>query len=48
MRRRLGRPARLFCWLRGAGAGLDPRADAILRREGFRHLLSNTRIQRLA
>lgn len=47
MRRRLGRPSRLFCWLRGAAAGHNPRADAVLRREGFDWLLSNLAIQRL-
>ena len=48
MTRRLGRPARLFCWLRGSAAGLNPRADAMLAREGFRYLLSNLRVQRIA
>ena len=48
MERRLGRSPALFCWRRGAGLGLEPRADAILRREGFRWLLSNLSLRRLA
>lgn len=48
LRRRLGRPSRVFCWGRGAAAGVNPRADAMLRREGFRFLVSHLRVQRLA
>ena len=48
MERRLGLSPRLFCWRRGAGVGLNPRADAVLRREGFRHLLTTLSLQRLA
>ena len=45
--RRLGVSPAIFCWRRGAGLGLEPRADAILAREGFRWLLSNLSLQRI-
>lgn len=44
----LGRPVEIFCWLRGAEAGVNPRADAMLREAGFRYLFSNFKVQRLA
>ena len=47
MERRLGLSPTLFCWRRGAGLGVEPRADAILSREGFRWLLSNFSLQRI-
>ena len=48
MQRRLGVAPTIFCWRRGAGLDVEPRADAILRREGFRWLLSNFSLQRIA
>lgn len=47
MERRIGVRPEVFCWRRGAGLGVEPRADAILRREGFRWLLSNFSLQRI-
>lgn len=44
----LGRPVEIFCWLHGAEAGVNPRADGMLREAGFRYLFSNFKIQRLA
>ena len=46
--RRLGIRPETFCWRRGAGLGVEPRADAILRREGVRWLLSSFSLQRIA
>jgi hypothetical protein len=48
MRAGLGAPAEIFCWLHGAEAGVNPRADAMLREAGFRYLVSNFKVQRLA
>lgn len=48
MRAGLGQPAEIFCWLHGAEAGVNPRADAMLREAGFRYLFSNFKVQRLA
>jgi hypothetical protein len=45
--RRIGLRPDIFCWRRGAGLGVEPRADAILKREGFRWLLSNFSLQRI-
>ncbi len=44
----LGRAVEIFCWLHGAETGVNPRADAMLRAAGFRYLVSNFRLQRLA
>ena len=44
----IGWPVEIFCWLRGAEAGVNPRADAMLREAGFRFLFSNFKVQRLA
>ena len=43
-----GAPVEIFCWLHGAEAGVNPRADAMLREAGFRYLFSNFKVQRLA
>lgn len=48
MRAGIGWPVEIFCWLRGAEAGVNPRADAMLREAGFRYLFSNFKVQRLA
>lgn len=48
MREGIGWPVEIFCWLRGAEAGVNPRADAMLREAGFRYLFSNFKVQRLA
>ncbi|MBP1807067.1 polysaccharide deacetylase family protein [Rubellimicrobium aerolatum] len=48
MRAGLGQPAEIFCWLHGAEAGVNPRADAMLKDAGFRYLFSNFKVQRLA
>lgn len=47
MRAGIGSPAEIFCWLRGAEAGVNPRADAMLKEAGFRYLFSNFKVQRL-
>ena len=47
MRAGIGWPVEIFCWLRGAEAGVNPRADAMLREAGFRYLFSNFKVQRL-
>ena len=41
-------PVEIFCWLHGAEAGVNPRADQMLREAGFRYLFSNFKVQRLA
>lgn len=43
----LGASVEIFCYLRGAEYGLNPRADAMLRDAGYRYLFSNFRIQKL-
>lgn len=43
----LGLEIPYFVWRRGAEIGVSPRADAVLRRAGFRYLFSNFKIQRL-
>lgn len=47
MERELGQTVDIFCWLRGAKTGVNPRADAMLRRAGFRYLFSNFKIEKL-
>jgi len=48
MEAQLGTSVDVFCWLRGAEIGINPRADALLRQAGYRYLFSNFKIQRLA
>ena len=48
MRAGIGWPVEIFCWLRGAEAGVNPRADRMLRDAGFRYLFSNFKVQKLA
>ncbi len=43
----LGAPVEIFCFLRGAEYGLNPRADAMLAEAGYRYIWSNFRVQRL-
>ena len=43
----LGAEVDTFCYLYGAEFGLNPRADALLIKAGFRYLFSNFRLQRL-
>ena len=43
----LGARVDSFCYLRGAPAGLNPRADRMLVAAGFRFLLSNLKLQKL-
>lgn len=43
----LGAEVPYFCWRRGAEAGVNPRADALIRESGFRYLFSNFKIQRI-
>ena len=43
----LGAAVDTFCYLYGAEYGLNPRADALLVRSGFRYLFSNFRLQKL-
>ena len=43
----LGAAVDTFCYLYGAEYGLNPRADALLMRSGFRYLFSNFRLQKL-
>jgi peptidoglycan/xylan/chitin deacetylase (PgdA/CDA1 family) len=47
MRAGIGWPVEIFCWLHGAEAGVNPRADRMLREAGFRYLFSNFKVQRL-
>jgi peptidoglycan/xylan/chitin deacetylase (PgdA/CDA1 family) len=47
MERELKREIDIFCWLRGASVGVNPQADDLLRRAGFRYLFSNFKIERL-
>lgn len=44
----LGQPVRSVAFLWGTPYGTDARIDAVLREEGFRLVVSNTRIQRIA
>ena len=48
MRNGIGWPVEIFCWLRGAEAGVNRRADTMLKAAGFRYLFSNFKVQRLA
>ncbi|TNC72222.1 polysaccharide deacetylase family protein [Rubellimicrobium roseum] len=48
MRAGLEQAVEIFCWLHGAEAGVNPRADAMLTEAGFRYLFSNFKVQRLA
>lgn len=43
----LGQEVDIFCWLGGAGVGVNPLADRMLRKAGFRYLFSNFKIQKL-
>lgn len=43
----LGAEVDTFCYLYGAEYGLNPRADAMLIKAGFRYLFSNFRLQKL-
>lgn len=43
----LGHGIDIFCWLGGAEIGANPQADEVLRKAGFRYLLSNFKIQKL-
>lgn len=43
----LGQDVDIFCWLGGAGVGVNPDADRLLREAGFRYLFSNFKIQKL-
>ncbi len=43
----LGRRVDIFCWLEGAALGVNPEADTMLRRAGFRYLFSNFKLQKL-
>ncbi len=43
----LGSEVDTFCYLYGAEYGLNPRADAMLVKAGFKYLFSNFRLQRL-
>ena len=43
----LGASVDTFCYLYGAEYGLNPRADALLIKAGFRYLFSNFRLQKL-
>lgn len=43
----LGQEVDIFCWLGGAGVGVNPEADRMLRAAGFRYLFSNFKIQKL-
>ncbi|SLN74330.1 polysaccharide deacetylase family protein [Roseisalinus antarcticus] len=43
----LGAPVEIFCFLRGAEYGLNPRADAMLSEAGYRYIWSNFRVQKL-
>ncbi len=47
METELGTGVDIFCWLEGAALGINPAADDMLRRAGFRYLLSNFKIQKL-
>lgn len=47
MERELGVEIDCFCWLRGAALGVNPDADRLLRKVGFRYLFSNFQIQAL-
>ncbi len=44
----LGAEVEMFCYLRGAEWGLNPRADAMLAGAGYRYLFSNFRLQKIA
>lgn len=48
MERELGQEVDIFCWLRGAQTGINPAADALMKKAGFRYLFSNFKIQKLA
>ena len=43
----LGSGVEIFCWLDGAAVGVNPEADEMLRRAGFRYLFSNFKLQKL-
>jgi peptidoglycan/xylan/chitin deacetylase (PgdA/CDA1 family) len=43
----LGEEVELFCWSIGAGLGVHPEADRLVRKAGFRYLFSNFKIQKL-
>ena len=43
----LGEEVDLFCWSIGAGLGMHPEADRLVRKAGFRYLFSNFKIQKL-
>lgn len=43
----LNRSVEIFCWLHGAEVGVNPRADAMLRKAGYRFLFSNFKLQKL-
>lgn len=43
----LGAEVDTFCYLYGAEYGLNPRADAMLIKAGFRYLFSNFRLQKI-
>lgn len=43
----LGQEVDIFCWLGGAGVGVNPEADRLLRAAGFRYLFSNFKVQKL-
>lgn len=47
MEAELGSDVDIFCWLRGASAGVNPEADRLLRQAGFRYVFSNLKIQKL-
>ena len=40
LKKQLGRETKSFAWLRGGKVGLNPRADAYLRRAGYSYLFS--------
>lgn len=47
MEAELGCEVDTFCWLRGAEIGINPAADRLLLRSGFRYLFSKYKIQKL-
>lgn len=47
MESELGPGIDIFCWLGGAGLGVNPLADAMLREAGFRYLFSAFKIHQL-
>jgi peptidoglycan/xylan/chitin deacetylase (PgdA/CDA1 family) len=48
MERELGESVDIFCWLRGAQTGVNPVADELLRKAGYKYLFSNFKIEKLA